>query len=263
MAFEKKSIKPLLMVAGATAALLLVDQYTVHNIQHFCGNINLEAEEENKNIVTVKLGKKETTLIKVPQNLNTSIYQLGQGMPSLLIASGLFIFGKINHDYRALSTANQLAEAFILTGVSTQLLKRIAGRETPGEATAPGGKWRLFPSFKKFQNNTPSYDAFPSGHLTTLMSTVTILAENYPEKRWIKPIGYSITGLVALSMINNGVHWASDYPLAIGLGYLCGRQLVKNSRRALHPTAKKKHNELSYTFNYTQGTLLPGIVYKF
>ena len=262
--FKKKSIKPLLLITGATTILLFADQSIADHAQHVCRNINLHTAEKNKNLITLKIGKKRTTLIKVPQNINTAFYQLGEGFYGLLIGAGLFTYGKINHDYRSLSTASQLTESFILMGVGTQILKRISGRETPGEATVSGGKWHLFPCFKKFQNNTPKYDAFPSGHLATLMASVTILAENYPEKKWIGPVGYSVTGLVGLAMINNGVHWASDFPLAIGLGYLCARQIVKNSRKLLHsPLYKKNKRELSYSFNYLNGKALPGIVYKF
>jgi membrane-associated PAP2 superfamily phosphatase len=117
------------------------------------------------------------------------LYQLGQGFPSLLVSAGLFTYGKIKKKFRALSTANQLAESFILMGVSTQLIKRITGRQTPIASTKHGGEWNLFPSFKAYQTNTPFFDAFPSGHLATLMSTVTILTENYPKKNGLSLLG--------------------------------------------------------------------------
>ena len=80
----------------------------------------------------------------------------------------------------------------------------------------------------------------------------------------IKPVGYSLIGLVGLSMINNNVHWASDFPLAIGLGYLCARQVVKRNRKTINSTSSKKNKtELSYTFNYTNGRLMPGVICKF
>jgi len=36
-----------------------------------------------------------------------------------------------------------------------------------------------------------------------MMSLVTVVSENYPEKKWIKPVGYSVIGLTALSQLNN------------------------------------------------------------
>jgi PAP2 superfamily len=236
-----------------------------NGVEKFSSNIHLNAEENYRDILNVKAGKTDISLFKAPQNINTALYQLGQGFPSLLIGAGLFTYGKIHKDYRALSTANQLAESFILMGVGTQFLKRISGRQAPLATTQPGGAWYFLPPFKAYQNNTPYYDAFPSGHLATLISTVTVLTENYPEKKWIKPVGYSITGLVGYAMINNNVHWAGDYPLAIALGYLCAKQVVKHNRKVINnkPTIANQKGILSYSFDYANGRVIPGVVYKF
>ena len=123
-----------------------------------------------------------------------------------------------------------MAQAFVVMGLSTQLLKRVFGRESPFRATQSGGKWKPFTNWGTYQKNVSHYDAFPSGHMATLMASVVVLSENYPERRWIKPIGYSIMSLVGLAMMNNGVHWASDYPMAIGLGYVVGKVTVKMNR---------------------------------
>jgi hypothetical protein len=56
-----------------------------------------------------------------------------------------------------------------------------------------------------------------------MMATVTTLYLNYPDKKWIKPLGYTIMGLSSLVMINTDVHWTSDYPLALALGYVSAR----------------------------------------
>jgi PAP2 superfamily len=262
--FKKNAIKPVLLVAATSTILILADQAITDGTVKFAQNIHLSAEENYKDILRVKVGNTDISLYKAPQNINTALYQLGQGFPSLILGGGLYVYGKVHKDYRALSTANQLAESFILMGVGTQVIKRITGRQTPLASTSKGGNWNLFPTFKAYQSNTPYYDAFPSGHLATLMSTVTILTENYPEKKWIKPVGYSITGLVGFSMINNKVHWAGDYPVAIALGYLCAKQVVKRSRKKVNDMvvkSKPKAN-VNYTFNYENGRLMPGIVYK-
>ena len=262
--FKRQNIKPLFLIGGATLALMLADKSVSNGIRQFSNNIHFHSEEEYRDIINIKVGKTDISIFKAPKNLNTALYQMGQGFPSLLISAGLFAYGKIHNDYRALSTASQLTETFILMGVGTQFLKRITGRQSPSNATDGGGDWHFFPSFKNYQTNTPNFDAFPSGHLATLMSTVTILAENYPEKRYIKPVGYSLIGLVGLSMINNNVHWISDYPMAIGLGYLCARQVIKRNRKIVSTTSLKKNKAtLSYTFNYFNGRLIPGIIYKF
>jgi hypothetical protein len=36
---------------------------------------------------------------------------------------------------------------------------------------------------------------------------------------------------LSFQMVNNGVHWISDYPLAIGMGYLFGQVAVDRGRK--------------------------------
>jgi hypothetical protein len=115
-------------------------------------------------------------------------------------------------------------------GIYIQLLKHITGREDPTNITVSGGKWRFFPSLHKYYSCVPSYDAFPSGHLATAMMTVTVLSMNYPEYTFIKPIGYSLMAICGYQMLNIGVHWMSDYPLAIAMGYAVGRTIVNKGR---------------------------------
>ncbi len=252
-------------MASTSALLILAYQSIIDGVEKFSSNIGLRPNEEYKDILAINACKTKISLLKSPQNINTALHQLGQGFPSLLLSAGLFTYGKIEKDFRALSTANQLAESFILMGVSTQLIKRVIGRQTPIASTKHGGEWNLFPSFKAYQTNIPFFDAFPSGHLATLMSTLTILTENYPEKKCLKPVGYSIVGLVGYSMINNKVHWAGDYPLAIALGYLCAKQVIKCNIKVLNTTGiiKKQNGNLSYSFDYANGRLIPLVVYKF
>ncbi|HEY1201925.1 MAG TPA: phosphatase PAP2 family protein, partial [Niastella sp.] len=166
------------------------------------------------------------------------LYQLGEGGTSMLVSGGLFIYGKINKDKRALQTASDIAETFITMGITTQVLKRISGRQSPFMRTQAGGAWHPFPSFKEYQQNTSNYDAFPSGHLATMMATVTVLTTNYPEKKWIAILGYSLIGLSGWAMINTEVHWIADYPLALALGYISGKITCLRHKKTAHALMK-------------------------
>jgi hypothetical protein len=75
---------------------------------------------------------------------------------------------------------------------------------------------------RSYERNQPKYYAFPSGHITTAITTITVVAENYPDVWWIRPVGYSLTGLLGVSLVNVGYHWYSDLPLGIALGYTFG-----------------------------------------
>ena len=230
MSFTKNSLKGWAIVAGSTTVLILFDQQISDAVQQFSRHIGLDASRKYKSFVPFKLGKKNSSLYDVPDNLNSSVYSVGEGVPSVLLSAGLLTYGVIKNDNRSISTASQIMQATFAMGITTQILKRMSGRESPFAATQPGGAWHPFTNLKTYQENVPSHDAFPSGHMGTMMATTVVIAANYPEKKWIKPVGYTVMSLVGLAMINNGVHWASDYPLAIGLGYVFGHATVKMNR---------------------------------
>lgn len=217
--FQKNNWIGLSVVAATTTLLIVKDQDIINWVRHSSDGIGLNPETDYK--VILKAG--DTKILKIPRNINTTLYQLGEGGTSMVLASGLWVYGKINKDWRAINTANDLAETFVTMGLTTQILKRVTGRESPFTSSTSGGRWTAFPSFAAYQKHTSSYDAFPSGHLATLMATVTVLSSNYPEKKWIKPVGYGLMFLSGWAMMNTEVHWAGDYPLAIAIGYLSGK----------------------------------------
>ncbi len=221
--FEKNGWKGFLAVAATSAILIHYDQKLLDVVASGCKRIHLESQTSYKTLITIKNGKEGIKIFKVPQNLNSAFYTLGEGWIGVAIGGGFWLQGKFSNNYRSLQTASDLMEGFLSTAFLAEGVKHIAGRESPFMRTAPGGQWRPFPSFHEFQANTPRYDGFPSGHLSTMMTTVTILAENYPENKWIKPVGYSLMALTAIGMMNTEVHWAGDYPLALAFGYLNGK----------------------------------------
>jgi membrane-associated phospholipid phosphatase len=232
--FKKDNIVGVGAVVGSSILLVALDQKISNGVRNISDKIALNPEEN----YDVPFAPGGVRIIKVPQNLNSLFYQFGEGGTSMLLAGGLWIYGKAKHDYRATSTASDLTETFVAMGVTTQILKRITGRQSPSAATTNGGLWRPFPAFKNYQQNTSSYDAFPSGHLATMMATVTVLAYNYPEKKWVKPVGYSVMGLTAWAMINAKVHWIGDYPLAIAIGYLAGKVTTMRHKNSIKKIVK-------------------------
>jgi len=232
-AFRKENTETFMNLAVSSVALWVADQAIIDWSQDFGKFIGLKAASTQKTLIYIpfSIGSANLPLeFNVPDNLNSTFYYLGDGWTHLSVASGFWIYGGLKKDNRALQTSSQLGEAILSTGLVVQTLKRLTGRQSPYVATKPRGEWHLFPSYNRYQNFVPNYDAFPTGHLATAMATVTVIAENYPEYHFIKPLGYSLMGLLGYSMLNNGVHWASDYPVGIALGYAFAKIAVRNGR---------------------------------
>jgi membrane-associated phospholipid phosphatase len=147
---------------------------------------------------------------------------MGDGTPQFGLAAGFAAYGLATKDNRALRTGSQTVEAILSCGIVIQVLKHATGRESPFVSTVPGGKWDLLPNQIEYHRHVPRYDAYPSGHIATALATVTVVAENYPEWWWVRPLGYTIVGAIGVSMANTGIHWYSDYPLGLALGYTFG-----------------------------------------
>jgi len=147
---------------------------------------------------------------------------LGDGKIQFGIAAAYALYGFAFSDDRAIRTASQVAEVILASGGVVQLLKHLTGRESPFTATTPTGKWNFFPNQIEYSKHVPHYDAFPSGHIATALATLTVIAENYPEKPWIKYIGYPIIGSIAVGLVSTSIHWWSDIPLGVAIGYSFG-----------------------------------------
>jgi hypothetical protein len=223
--FSKESLPWLAGISAATLILLEYDQKLYAGAQKAGGKLNISTRDKTRSFL--KIGG--IPVLRGPTDLGSAMYFLGDGWISLGLCAYFETYGLVKDDWRALTTGHQLVEGLLVTGFTTQLLKRSTGRETPTASTGDGGVWRMFPSFGEFQSHRTRYDAFPSGHLATGMMTVTVIAENYPEKKLVKPIGYTLLGALSFQMMNNGVHWASDYPLGLGIGYMVGKAITAHS----------------------------------
>jgi len=156
------------------------------------------------------------------KRLSDDVEWVGDGRPQFGVAAAFAAWGVIAGDSRALRTGSQVVETILASGTVVQVLKHITGRESPFVSTRPAGRWDLFPNQIEYSKHVPHYDAYPSGHVTTALATVTVVIENYPEWWWARPVGYAAVAGLAVSMGNTGIHWYSDYPLAVVLGYSFG-----------------------------------------
>lgn len=197
--FRSSRIPPLVGLAGLTAALILADQQSWHSTEDVCNRTQTSRE------------------------LMQSFAEIGNGRTVLAVAGAFALAGWTIDDARAVRTASQMVESYLACGITVQVLKHLTGRERPERQSRPRGTWRFFPNQKEYHRSIPKFDAFPSGHTAGAMGMVTVLIENYPEVKWLRPVGYAAVGLVTVSLVSRGWHWYSDFPLALVLGYQFGR----------------------------------------
>lgn len=207
---DKNNLAWVGITIASTGILIPSDQDLIFHAENISYSLNLSRRHSYKKIFGI---------MEYPTNISATFYHFGHGSVSLLVAGGLLTTGLIKNDYRAIHTSIEIGESLLTLGVMTQGLKRVFGRQSPSQSTVDGGEWNFFPNQKDYMKHTAYYDAMPSGHMATLIATITVVSKNYPEAKWVKPLGYTMATVLGIEMMNSGVHWASDYPLGILIGY--------------------------------------------
>ncbi len=229
--FSKEAIPAWGAILGSTALLYQYDEQIYSDLQKRGRDWGIGNQDNTSSVITVS-GQE---LLRLPSDTGSFMYFLGDGWMHAGIAGGFVIAGKVNENNYTFNTGMMIFHGMVVSTIFNQTLKRTFGRESPEVSTSERGSWNLFPGFNDYNTRTASYDAMPSGHVMTATLTFTILSERYPDHTHIiYPLaGVWVTAL-AFEMVNNGVHWASDYPLGIAMGYVVGKmsaQLGKNDTK--------------------------------
>lgn len=241
--FSKDKLGAWGLIAASTALLVNYDHEVTAETQRLGRRLHIGNDDHTKDMIRVG----SIAIFRGPTDLGSAMYFIGDGWTTFALTAAFLATGSYTQDYRALKTGSELLQGLIMTGIVTQTIKRTTGRESPIVSSTPTGKWRPFPSMATYNGHISKYDAFPSGHLATSIMTVTIIAKNYEEYTWIAPLGYTFSAMLAFQMVNNSVHWASDYPLGIAIGYMMANSIVKNGRKKLD----KKNETEKVTYDWT------------
>lgn len=204
--FSRETLLPFLAVAGSTA-LLINSDYELWVPFHYAHNDN-----------------------KFFHDFTEIGWDVGKGGFQFGVAGAFLAAGAIWGNHRALRTASQIVEVVLATGITTQVLKRISGRESPSVATSyRTGRWQWFPNLGAYSRRVSAYDAFPSGHIATTFAVSRVIQLNYPEQKWIPYVTYPVLAYVGVSMVATNGHWWSDYPLSILLGWHFAKAVTRGN----------------------------------
>lgn len=166
-------------------------------------------------------------------------------------------------------TTTLLATQAYLTGAAIEtVLKYLTSRQRPSYYDAVTGRnSHVFhgPFYHFLKKDNASFESFPSGHTTVAFAAATVFAMEYRQYRAVPILAYSAATAIGLSRIVQNQHWISDVMVGAALGFLTGRQVVNNYHRysKLQLEKAKKKSTLSFNLDYSNGTLMPGIIYTF
>jgi membrane-associated phospholipid phosphatase len=170
----------------------------------------------------------------------------------LLAGYGCYSLGF--HKYRGFRASLLASQAALSAGIWIRGIKMISSRMRPS-ATYTDVEYNSdhwfgpFAQFDKDYNSErgiAAFDAFASGHTGCIFAMATVFSEVYKDKPAVPVIMYSTAGIIGLTRLVQHEHWASDVFLGGLIGYLCGKQVVKNENRLFpsYEIQKKK----SYSF---------------
>ena len=149
-----------------------------------------------------------------------------------VIGGSLFAYGKIKKDDEAVGASYAVLQSTIIAFSYNSLLKAITGRPNPD--------WRhtenmsaLSKTFRFGFLRGGVFWGWPSGHTSSTMAVVSALTSFYPDKTWLKVVGYSYVAYMVLgvsSLNRGGMHWFSDAIAASLMSYAIGSTVGKYYR---------------------------------
>ena len=235
--FSREALPAWGVIAGTTAVLYYYDEQIYSDLQKRGRDWGIGNEDNTKPIISIS----GHDLVRLPSDTGSAMYFLGDGWMHAAIAGGFMASGQYADNNYSFNTGVMLFHGMFVSTIFNQTLKRSFGRESPEVSTHERGNWKPFPSFNEYNTKTGSYDAMPTGHVMTATLTFTILGERYPEH---STLIYSVGGVwctaLGFQMVNNGVHWASDYPLGIAMGYLIGKLSTQMGKKEINDKEEAK-----------------------
>ena len=196
-----EQLKPTLIVAGATAALVALDPYDEPYFRNSSGFQNFK---------TGPLRGRNTTL----------------GIT--LAPAALYLGGVVKRDSYAQQTALLAAEALADTQILTLGMKGIDGRLHPSDIPPHGDFTHTW--FKYRGSTVTNPGSFPSGHAISAFAVAAVFSARYGRRRWVPWVAYGLATFVALSRIPDQAHFPSDVFAGAALGYAVTRFVVLPQR---------------------------------
>lgn len=142
----------------------------------------------------------------------------GEVSYAAILSGSFYLGGKLFNSKDVSVTGRMLLEGLFFAGLSSTIIKSIAGRSRP--YTNDG-----YNHFKFFQTKT-AYTSFPSGHVTVAFTLSSILSSRINND--YATIGlYALAASTVIQRMYSDSHWFSDAVLSASIGYFIGKAVVR------------------------------------
>jgi len=202
------------------------------------------------------------------QNVSRYVTNFG-GVYEAYVLGGLGAYGFLFKNEKMQTTTLLATQAYITGGAVESILKFLSGRQRPyitdsTEVQAEPVFHGPFYKTPKDPEGKKTNSSFPSGHATVAFAAATVFAMEYSNRPIIGILSYSAASLIGLSRITENKHWTTDVLTGAAIGYLMGKLVVNNYHRYAKLKAPQlKKNNVTFNLQYSNGVIMPGLVYTF
>lgn len=179
--------------------------------------------------------------------------------------AGLGAYGYIFKNEKLKTTTLLATQSYITAAALSTVLKFLSGRTRPSfyneNVEAEPRFTGPFNQSVRDYNGKKVNSSFPSGHTTVAFAVATVYASEYSNTVAVPIFAYTMASLIGISRITENMHWATDVLAGAAIGFLSGKQAVKNYHRfAKFKNKEIKKDQLTFTLSYTYGHIQPGVV---
>ena len=166
----------------------------------------------------------ESHQFQTADNLSKYVFEpFGNIKVSSVLIGSLYLGGRLTKDKRLAGTSLVAAKSLVVSAVVAGIIKELTHRH-PDEKTG-------LPVWDGPISNSKS-SSFPSGHTTVAFSFATVFAMEYKSTIWVPALLYTLATGTAIERLYNNNHWASEVVVGAALGFVTGRFMWKQSRKA-------------------------------
>ncbi len=138
-----------------------------------------------------------------------NVSRFGAAYTVIPVAAGFYTVGAIVDDAKSRETGVLATEALLDSLIVQSVLKPIAGRDRPNVAHQ-NQKW--------FDGGA----SFPSGHSIEAWALASVVAHEYPHKKWVPFVAYGLATVTGTARFSAQQHYASDVVAGGVMGWSIG-----------------------------------------